>query len=346
MGDVRASFRIHISQQLLTSPVHVLYQQHQGMSCSMQVSPRLTMTCSIFPSHHIEGVGTLQDAGLLENDPELWARSEVSALFPHLEGPDFVVSLGTGEPVARSYDVSTEDLRHKGMLRRIWHLLCEKSRDKSIRRASTMAKSTSYRLNIDFDGDEPRLDDASSIPKLISRVQADVTLCPKIDAVTRRMVASLFYFQLDLLPCICENDKYLFTGKIMCSIRQQECDNKVPDGRKNKGLQELLAKLTSARARFAVDGSPIACAVTGRSFVGEDGNFEIPTTAKTSDGLAITLEMDGAEACDISGSPYSIQNMITVQGLNAPFGRSDHRKRKRSDDDANVITKKRKVPGA
>jgi hypothetical protein len=304
------------------------------------------VTCSIFPSHHINGVGTLQDAGLLENDPELWARSEVSALFPHLEEPDFVVSLGTGEPAASSYEVSTEDRRQQGMLRRAWHLFWEKSRDKVVRRAAGMTKPASYRLNIDFDGDEPRLDDTSSIPNMMSRVQTDATLLPKIDAVTRRMVASLFRFELDLLPCRCENDVYMFTGQILCSIRQQEYNPKSPQQGDNDRLEKLLARLRSGRSSFFVNGSPIACAINERSFVGNDGNFQIQINAKTSDRLEVTFEIDGTKACNISGSPYSLQKLVTVQGLDAPFGRSDHRKRKRCEEDVNRKAKRYRVTDA
>ena len=43
--------------------------------------PATNLHYSFFPPQHIDDVGTVQDAGLLENDPLLWALSEVSALF-------------------------------------------------------------------------------------------------------------------------------------------------------------------------------------------------------------------------------------------------------------------------
>jgi hypothetical protein len=281
---------------------------------------RLTVSHSIFPSHHIDGVGTLQDAGPLENNPELWARSEVSALFPHCQEPDFVVSLGTGEPGPGNYDVSTEDRRKQGMLSRGWNLIWEKSRDRAVRRAASLIKPASYRLNIEFDGDEPRLDDTSSIPKLVSKVETDAALRPKIDAVARCMVASLFYFELDPLLRVCDSDKYMLTGKILCSVRQND-----------PALKALLAKLTASGGRFAVNGSPIV-----GSFLGKDGNFHVRVDVQTFDKLAITLELDEAGACNISGSPFSVQKLVVAQGLHAPFGRSDHRIQKRSDGDSSV----------
>lgn len=66
------------------------------------------MTRRFFPPKHINEVGTFQDAGPLENDPLLWALSEVSAMFPLLKEPNFVISLGTGQPGQNNYEVSTK----------------------------------------------------------------------------------------------------------------------------------------------------------------------------------------------------------------------------------------------
>jgi hypothetical protein len=51
-----------------------------------------------FPPKEINSVGTFQDAGPLENDPLISALLEVAAMFPLIEEPDFMVSLGTGAP--------------------------------------------------------------------------------------------------------------------------------------------------------------------------------------------------------------------------------------------------------
>jgi hypothetical protein len=259
-------------------------------------------------------------------------RSEALALFPHCEEPDFVVSLGIGEPASSNYDVSMEDRRKHGMVSRAGHLIWEKLRDKAVRRASCMAKSASYRLDIEFDGDEPRLDDTTSITQLVSKVQSDTSLRPKIDAVARCMVASLFYFSLDSPPRMCNSNEYMLTGQIRCSLWRSE-----------SALKALLTKLASGRGRFMVNGSPIGDVVTDGSFLEKDGNFRICVSIKTLDRLAITLEAGGAEACNVSGSPFSVQKLVAAQGLDAPFGRPDHRKRKRSDDCASATVKKRRT---
>lgn len=288
---------------------------------------------------HIDGVGTVQDAGLLENDPLLWALSEVSALFPFCREPDFVLSLGTGEPAPRNYDTSTTDCRsrrRRGMLRRTCDLLLEKTRDKPIRRACKTAALAGnvlhriHRLSVHFDGAEPRLDDTSRIPELIRKAQTDPSLSPEIDAVARRMVASLFYFELELgsLPQWC-NGKYLLSGHIRCSIRRGDA-----------ALEALLSKLASSRGRFLVGD----WAIPDTSYLGKDGNFCIHVTVETKRRFAVTLKLGDEEAgSDISGSPFSVQQLVAAQGLDAPFGHPDHRKRKREGEEVGLASKRRRT---
>jgi hypothetical protein len=254
--------------------------------------------------------------------------------------PDFVVSLGTGEPGPSNYDVSTDDcrsIRRNGMLRRFSDLLLEKTRDKTVRRAYKTAGLAGktlhriHRLSVDFHGAEPRLDDTSSIPELISKVQTDPSLSPKIDAVARCMVASLFYFELDSLPQQCDG-KYVLTGHILCSVRHSD-----------PALKALLSKLASGCSRFLVNNCPIPGSATDPSFLGKDGNVRIRVNAETVDRLTISLELGDAEACNISGSPFSVPRLVTAQGLDAPFGRPDHRKRKRSEDNERWTAKRQRV---
>lgn len=292
---------------------------------------------SFFPPKHINDVGTFQDAGLLENDPVLWALSEAAALYPHSREPDFVLSLGTGEPGPSNYDAPTSDcrgVRKNGMLRRTCDLILEKTRDRTVRRAcKTAALAGSvlhriHRLSVDFDGAEPRLDDTSSIPELTLKAQADPALTPKIDLVARCMVASLFYFELDALPQWC-NGRYVLSGYVGCSIRSGDA-----------ALGALLQKLSSSRARFLVGD----WAISDASYLGKDGNFCLRIDVETRDRFAITLQLADEEAgSNISGSPFSVQRLVAAQGLDAPFGRPDHLKRKRAGEDEGSANKRRRI---
>lgn len=92
------------------------------------------------------------------------------------------------------------------MFARFRDLVMEKMRDKTVKRAyksiglAAQILPKIYRLSVDFETNEPRLDDAKSIPKLISKAETDSRLSVSIDEVAHCLIASLFYFELDSAP--------------------------------------------------------------------------------------------------------------------------------------------------
>jgi hypothetical protein len=76
--------------------------------------------------------------------------------------------------------------------------------------------------------------------------------------------------------------------------------------------------------------------------MGEDGNgeFAVRVEATVADQFDIALILGGEPDCRISNSPYSLRKLVVMQGLHAPFGRPDHRKRKR-EAEVSEIRKKR-----
>ncbi|KAF1974496.1 FabD/lysophospholipase-like protein, partial [Bimuria novae-zelandiae CBS 107.79] len=276
-----------------------------------------------FPPKHIDEVGTFQDAGPLENDPLLWALSEVSAMFPLSKEPNFVISLGTGEPGQKNYEVSTADSRKNGMFARIRDLIMEKMRDKTVRRAyksiglAAQILPKIYRLSVDFETTEPRLDDARSIPELISKVETDQRLSTSIDEVAHCLIASLFYFELDSAPERYDG-KYVVTGHILCSIR---CND--------PAFEALFSKLSTGSVRFWVNDWPMLQSINDPSCFGKDRNFRMRVRTETSDRFTLSLKQGEGKAHNISGSPFSVKGLVAAQGLDAPFGRADHGKRKR-----------------
>jgi hypothetical protein len=270
----------------------------------------------------------------------LWALSEVSTHFPFPETPDFVISLGTGEPGLSNYETSTEDcrsVRNNGILQRLCHVMTEKTRDKTVRRAYNFLACTEkiarriHRLNIDFNVSEPRLDDTKGIPGLVSQVLNDSSLLPKVKVIARCMIASLFYFELDSLPQR-YNGEYTLLGHISCTLR-----------RSDPALEALLEKLAESRAKFLINGCPAFIMSDNHACLGGDGNFRVKVGTTTTDSLSITLEVSSFEACNISGSPFSVQRLVTAQGFDAVFGRPDHRKRKRSRCGGELAIKRKKL---
>ena len=261
-------------------------------------------------------------------------------MFPLVEEPDFVISLGTGEPGPKNYQVSTDDcrsIRKNGMFPRTRDLILEKMRDKTVRRAYKTVRlavqilDRIHRLSTDFDATEPRLDDTRSIPELKSKVEMDYSLSARIDTIARCMIASLFYFELDSLPER-HDGKYIVTGHILCSIT-----------RSDPAFGALLSKLANNSAGFLMNDWPIPGTFDDTSFIGKDGNFRKRVDLDTFGKFTISLKEGDAEPCNISRSPFSIENLIAAQGLDAPFGRADHGKRKRSSVCDTLLRKRQRI---
>ena len=237
-------------------------------------------------------------------------------MFPLIEEPDFVLSLGTGESTSNN-EPSTDNPRgiwKNGAFPRLCRLFWEKMRDKKIRQAYH-SHPRYHRLNVKFDGEEPQLDDIMSIPGLKSEVQGNDSISDEIDHVARCMIASLFYFELDSKPE--RNDgKYIGSGRILCSLRSHE-----------PSFKELFDRLSSIPAQFYLDQHVIA-AVEDSPCFDKDGNFRIQVELNTADRFAISLQERSSEPYNISGSPFSVRKLIQAQAFDASFGRPGHKKRK------------------
>ncbi len=266
-------------------------------------------------------MGTFQDSGPLENDPLLSALSEVTALFPFVEEPDFVVSLGTGGPKEERNDMNTTKLTNNWKNKafpRLCRMFLEKMRDGKIRQ-TFQTHPRYHRLDFEFDKVEPRLDDTESMSDLKRKVESDDSVSTLIHSVARCMIASLFFFELDSNPDNIEG-RSVGSGNIQCSIR-----------RGNLAFSPLLRQLADASAMFFLNDSPIAGKFDDGSFLDREGNFRKSVELNLSGKFTISLKQ-GSEKYNISGSPYTVEKLVMAQGLNAHCGSINHRKRKWSGE--------------
>jgi hypothetical protein len=78
-----------------------------------------------------------------------------------------------------------------------------------------------YRLDTEFDGELPKLDDTKSIHELQLKAEEDYLISKVIDNVARCAIASLFYFELDSV-LEGRNGEHTSTSTIFCSIRRSD----------------------------------------------------------------------------------------------------------------------------
>jgi hypothetical protein len=251
-------------------------------------------------------------------------------MFPLAEEPDFMVSLGTGAPRANNDKPSMSvsgpfRLWKDGAFPRLCRMFWERMRDKHVKQIFR-AHPRYHRLDTEFDGALPRLDDTKSIYELQLKAQEDHSITKVIDNIARCAIASLFYFALDSIPEAC-NGKHTGTGTIFCSLR-----------RSDPSFELLLDRLSDAT--FSLNNCPLPGEVGEPSFFDEDGNFGKRVELSLDGRFTISLRQGDSEPCNISGSPYLIEKLVSEQELDAVFGGAHHGKRKRSAE-GNLAARKR-----
>jgi hypothetical protein len=186
-----------------------------------------------------------------------------------------------------------------------------------------------YRLDTEFDGTLPRLDNTKSIYKLQLKTQEDHSITKVINNIAHYTIISRFYFELDSIPEI-YNRKYTSTGSIFCSVH-----------RSDPAFKLLLNQLSNTT--FYLNSYPIPGEVGEHSFISKDRNFRKRVELSLNGRFTISLKQDDSEPYNISGSPYLIEKLISAQGLDTHFRRAYHGKRKRSADGGLPTKKRRRI---
>ena len=275
-------------------------------------------------------VGTLQDHGPLENDPVISGMIEVTKLYPHLDEPDFIVSLGTGEPAEADNAQEVNEpgkIFENGGLLRLGRLAWEKSRDKKARQI--FVNNPRYlRFDVKLPGSEPRLDSLESMDALESLVDEDASLAKSSEDFARRAIATLFYFELahstDYL-----DGKYEGQGYILCKLYPS-----------HPAFQSLMNYLHRAAAKFYLNDDVVANIRNSGAPIGPDGRFRLLVKLRVANEFNLKLRQGDSAIFHISASPLSVKKLETLQGLTAYFGRPNHRKRQRSQGEVQLPSKK------
>ncbi len=257
-------------------------------------------------------------------------------MYPSIDEPSLVVSLGTGS--SRPSDIPrmspSRGILQDGFIARL--LRAFKLSFGSIRghkfrsRRREGRKEQYFRFDMEFDGPEPALDDTTKMQELKSAARAAIYGSKELKRLARCIVAELFVFVLDHDP-LKENGKYLCTGRILCRRRANH--------HAFNGLMEQLAKKS---IKFLVEGRPLE-GLIDNSWLDPKGNFSKRVSIELVDRrstFTIQLREGNMDPCSISGSPFTINGLVAVQELSAPFGTSNHRKRMRVDS-SDVLCRKR-----
>lgn len=282
---------------------------------------------------------------MVENNPISLLLSQYYELYPANATCQFLLSIGSGSksdnaelPYANMDGGSlfgTDVLGYKtSALRRIasayeWLLSGLSYWEKytrSIDKGSEL-RDRCIRLDVSFEGMEPKLDDVRAVPRLKRRVRHDAALSAEIDSTVDCIIASLFYFELEAMP--------MQRGSMLSCSGHIRCLRKHGD----PALCLLIEKLVAWNARFVINNKIMGGNMLSPFFWDQTGNFGVPAEFQiTGQELSVSLTWPDGRTHPISGSPYLIHQLVDVQGLNAPFGLPDHRRKHRAPRYAHAVS--------
>ncbi|CZR65314.1 related to calcium-independent phospholipase A2 [Phialocephala subalpina] len=288
-----------------------------------------------FTTKSILGLGKFQDGGLNHNNPIELGLREVKAV-TSAKKATLKVSLGTGlsKKQSRLQDSATwwSDMWFLRLFRAFWSSMDSQEASDAIRTkerdnlrselktGEKKRRGEYFRFNLRFDGKGPSLDDTSKISDMKIMARESMLQSGEVIRLAQSLVSKLFVFELREVGRK-ENDQYQCVGHILCRCRAG-----------SPALDALIARLVRSTAYFYLQGRSLTGTMSDRMCFSEDGNFtkevHFNISSKT-DLISLQLHENGGEPYDISASPFSIEWLISAQGLDRVFSAPTHtRKRK------------------
>ncbi len=243
-------------------------------------------------------------------------------MWPERGEPDFAISLGTGTEAAMTFTGGPHSPVMLGSFSRLYRSFMvaldgQKTWDELFNTLSTESRTRFHRLNIDFPGIEPSIDDVSAMASLKQQAEQHIASEARLKGIKDSMIASMFYFELEDIP------KYL-SGQYQC-IGHVSCRLNLPQSARRRLYQQLM----DSSAKFLIDGRPVSCVEVVPSLnipFKRRLHFTLPSL---TDMVYISIRGITFRPRMISGLPKSLDDLIAAQKLDAPFGRADHVQREK-----------------
>lgn len=172
-----------------------------------------------------------------------------------------------------------------------------------------------FRFDVEYNGPAPSLDNVTDLDEMEQLAEECIMASPALDRLALCIRAQHFYFELDAEPEFV-NGLYECVGHISCRLEPGSEEHYV-----------FLESLDKSSSRFKIGSNSVPGGFLENSALSRDEMFskqvkfcvhgrQIPFTIALKEGLE--------EACAISGSPFTVDQLIRVQQIDACFGRTDH----------------------
>lgn len=270
-------------------------------------SPPLTSWHSYFRPQAIHEFGSLQDGGMRANNPTEAGLWELAVLWPTCARPALVVSVGTGSQRSPVHELEPPRGRWRdGFVSRILRAFLsspclhgQNSWLALMNRLDAETRSSFLRLNVEFDGAEPALDDTehmADLRRLARHTAVDVGL------YRDRIWASSFFFELVQPPTL-QRGLYLCHG-----LLRSRFDDARP----------VLQAITRSGADVHVEVDRNVFVKLGRldHCCRHCGSLALPIhfdVRRLEDAVNIVLAWGDSRRYPVSGSPHPMQWFVDAQ---------------------------------
>ena len=185
---------------------------------------RTLILASLFRPIQISSSGAFQDGGLKHNNPINLALWESRYIWPEIEKPDVVVSLGTGtgSSTASTPAPNFRHVIHDGFIPRLWRCFMSSLDGQSAwrdlwNRLDVRSKQDFFRLNLSIPGDGPAMDEVERMDELRVAVHASLEDRQQFHKIAFALLVSSFFFELTSLPLF-HGGKFYCRGAIRCRL--------------------------------------------------------------------------------------------------------------------------------
>jgi hypothetical protein len=281
----------------------------------------------LFPPVDIAGLGSFWDGAMSRhNNPVNLALWESRRLWPDIENPDVIVSIGTGmqdaapkSPVKGVWSMIKRNLIINRCVPRLWSSMMgflegeDTSRDLRNRLNAT-TRHDYFRFNITLAGAKPAIDDVGCMDALAKQVRSQSAESTAYNDAAIALLVSCLFFELDSIPTRQSSGRYFCKGTIRCRF---------PDA---QALLNALRRLCCEQILFYKDDKSIGCKLQEEDLCGtcqrygRKIQFLVPSLEEP-----FTLSLRWQDSFrNLSAMPHPLSWFVRMQQMDSPFGARNH----------------------
>jgi hypothetical protein len=268
---------------------------------------------SYLPATRISPIGTFQDGSLKFNNPAKLALAESRVIWPSIRRPDAVLSLGTGTQAGAHSPQAT----HTGVLYRVgryfqFSIDAESAWEELLNGLDPEERQDYFRLNFEFPGSEPAIDDIECMDELSTHIQVQPQGPQRRKEVISTLLITCLFFELDEYP-VYDAGFFHCRGSIRCRLS-------------GRALIRALLQNHSSTLQYFKDNENLGVSVCEEDICQSCYRYICPvqfTVCAMTDMVTLSVRWNN-ESRRLSGFCQSMAKVAEDQKLCYPFGSSTH----------------------